>query len=95
MLSFAKTPLLNSLLVTCYTASLYVIDFKSAHSSGEAQDAKFDLAFLEALVEKVGHDEQSILRALQQDVPVEIDDGISREYLSDGCSVSVCDAYCV
>ncbi len=36
-LSFAATPqLLNSLLVTCYTASLYVIDLKSAHSSGEA-----------------------------------------------------------
>jgi hypothetical protein len=37
-LSFANTPQpLNLLRVTCYTASLYVVHFKRALNSGEAQ----------------------------------------------------------
>jgi hypothetical protein len=41
-------------------------------------DAKFDLAFLEALIAKVRNDEQSILRALRDDVGVGIDDDITK-----------------
>jgi hypothetical protein len=39
-------------------------------------DAKCDVAFLNAVIAKVGHDEQSILRALKEDVGVDMPDDV-------------------
>jgi hypothetical protein len=41
-------------------------------------DTKFDVAFLNALIAKVGSDEQSLRRALKEDVGVEIPDDIPK-----------------
>lgn len=40
-------------------------------------DVKCDVAFLNALISKVGSDEQAILHALEEDLAVEIDDDIA------------------